>query len=252
MAKEYADKAPSEQELFDKDGEPAQIVSRDNAREVWKVCSALEKYRQDFFKIPQTTPTEDGVRATLADFRLTWQYLTPENKKRMEALAEIIGYELPENMEKRIVEKRKAAFISLQNLGKDFKKKKKGLPKTNASEKSEQEREMAIIKNKLTTDSRFYVRGFFRDMSYVKTPQNIVILGDMALQVNSLIQNNEFNRPYVRSAEYYNVKADILTYMRDAYKAMGDFKKCKSDNLGYIKIQNVRRQSYGLWRSSEL
>lgn len=206
-AKEYADKVPTEAELFDEEGNPAQIISRESAREVYKVCSSMENYRKDFFKTPKTEPSDDEIRKTLADFRLVWQYLTPENKEKMKNLAEAIGYNLPENVSKRIAARRRKDYGELQEMAKILKKDKNNF----------------IIKNKLTTQSRYYVAGFFRDVERLKDPGDVVELANMALKANSLIQTNGYNRPYSRTAEYYETKAKILGHVLNGYNAMGDY-----------------------------
>ena len=89
-AKEYADKIPSEPELFDKDGNPIQTASRESAREVWKVCSSFERYRKVFSQ--STKFDNDTAETILADFRVAWHYLTPENKKRMRAVIQRVSH----------------------------------------------------------------------------------------------------------------------------------------------------------------
>ena len=220
-AKEYADKVPAEPELFDKEGNPVQTISRESAREVFKVCSSLEKYRKDFFKTPKIEPTDDEIRATLADFRVVWGYLTPDNKKKMEKLAGVIGYNLPENASKRIAARRRKDYDELQEMAKTLKKDKNNL----------------IIKNKLTTESRYYVAGFFRDAECLQDPNDVVELGNMALKANSLIQTNEYNKPYSRTAEYYDTKVRILGHILDGYNAMGDHQNANKTTLDISRFK---------------
>ena len=207
-ANEYAANLPIEQELFDKDGNAAKIASKESAAEVLKVCSALEKYRQDFFKTPKTIPTHDEIRSTLDDFRLAWQYLTPENKKKMEGLAETVGYDLPENLSKRIVLRRKNNYDSLQEMAKVLKKDKNNL----------------ILKNKLTTQSGMYVANFFDDAQKIMSPKDLVDLCDMAFNATKMIAHKVGfeNSRYVGSYAYFNTRAKILEVKRDAYRALGD------------------------------
>lgn len=236
-ASDYADKIPSEPELFDKDGNPVQTATRESAHEVYKVCSAFENYRKDFFATPKKEKTDKEIEATLADFRNAWQYLTPENKKKMEALADVIGYSLPDNTSKRIADRRRHDFSTLQEMGKTLKKDKNNI----------------ALKNKLTTLSRNYVAGYFRDVEKLTKPQDIADLGNMALKANSLIQTNVYNRPYVRTVEYYQTKSKILTHVKNAYQAMGDFKKVNQANLDIAKFNMAaeRAQDYGYRQNFE-
>jgi len=236
-AKEYADKVPTDQELFDKEGNPAETISRESAREVYKVCSSMEKYRRDFFKTPKIEPTDDEIRGTLEDFRLVWQYLTPENKKKMEKLAGVIGYNLPENASKRIASRRRKDYDELQEMAKTLKKDKNNL----------------IIKNKLTTQSRYYVAGFFRDAERLQDPNDVVELGNMALKANSLIQTNEYNKPYSRTAEYYDTKVRILGHILDGYNAMGDHQNANKTTLDIsrFKMAADRAMDYGYRQNFE-
>ena len=214
-----------------------QTATRESAHEVYKVCSAFENYRKDFFATPKKEKTDKEIEATLADFRNAWQYLTPENKKKMEALADVIGYSLPDNTSKRIANRRRHDFSTLQEMGKTLKKDKNNI----------------ALKNKLTTLSRNYVDGFFRDVEKLTEPQDIADLGNMALKANSLIQTNVYNRPYVRTVEYYQTKAKILTYVKNAYQTMGDFKKVNQANLDITKFNMAaeRAMDYGYRQNFE-
>ena len=210
---------------LDKEGNPAQVVSRESAHEVWKVCSALEKYRQDFFKTPKETPTNDQTRETLADFRLALQYLTPENKKKMEALDEIVGYNLPENVSLRIAQHRERDYDSLQEMAKALKKDKKN----------------SILKNALTEKSRRYVEGFFRDIPLIVNPEHVVKLGDMALKVNSLIPMTPYGAQYKKTKLYRKKNIEILSWIQKGYLAIGSETALDKARSTRVKIINELR-----------
>ena len=53
--------------------------------------------------------------------------------------------------------------------------------------------------------------------------------------------------------EYYQTKSKILTYVRNAYQAMGDFKKVNQANLDIAKFNMAaeRAQDYGYRQNFE-